>query len=50
MKAYDLSVTIALVVAFFLLCGVVVAACVVVSDIPTQDARAAPTISIPEAD
>jgi hypothetical protein len=45
-KAHDIIV----LAAFFLLCTVLVAAAVVVNEIPTQNARAVPTISIPEAD
>jgi hypothetical protein len=45
MKAHDIIV----LTAFFLLCTVLVAAAVVAPEIPTQDARAAPTISIPDA-
>lgn len=48
MKDHDLSVTIALGVVFFMLCMVIVRTAVVVSEIPTQDARAMHTISVLE--
>lgn len=48
MKDHDLPVTIALGVVFLLLCMVFVGAAVVVSEIPTQNARAMHTIVVPE--
>lgn len=44
MKAHDIIV----LAAFIVLCTALVAAAVIVPEIPMQDARAAPTISIPD--
>jgi hypothetical protein len=45
MKAHDIIV----LAAFFVLCTALVAAAVIAPEIPIQDARAMPTISIPDA-